>query len=116
MTQDLKLQLWVKVKVCVMQNGGTHKLEQILPIFIWKCDKMNGRLMENVMPYFLTDEPWTHATKLPKPTYYPPPQPLQPPLTTHPLEPPVRHPKGALPTIHPAVPTGPTATTNGLPP
>ena len=66
---------------CEME--GQASWSGFCPVFIWKCDEMNGRLTENAMPYFPTDEPWTHATKPPKPTYYLPPQPLPPPPTTH---------------------------------
>ena len=40
------------------------------PVFIQKCDEMNGRLIENAMPYFPTNEPWTHIMQPPKPAYH----------------------------------------------
>ena len=46
---------------------------RLCPVFVQKCEEMNGRLTENNMPYFLTDEPWVHILQPPKPTYRPPP-------------------------------------------
>ena len=46
---------------------------RLCPVFIQKCKEMNGRLTENNMPYFPTDEPWTHILQPPKSTYRPPP-------------------------------------------
>ena len=48
------------------------------PIFIRKCEEMDGRLTENAMLYFLTNEPWTHVMQPPKLAYHPPP-----PTVTH---------------------------------
>ena len=65
---------------------GHTSWSRYFPTFNRKCDEMNGRLTENAMPYFPTDEPWTHVTKPPKPAYHPPPKPAYhppPPLTYH---------------------------------
>ena len=74
---------------------GHASWSRFCPVFIRKCDEMNGRLMENVMPYFPTDEPWMHTMKPLKSTYYLPPQPLPPPPTTcrsgHPSDAPRGH-------------------------
>ena len=50
---------------------GHMSWSRYCPTFIWKCDEMNGRLTENTMPYFPSNEPWTHVMKPPKPAYHP---------------------------------------------
>ena len=52
---------------------GHASWSRLCPVFVQKCEEMNGRLTENNMPYFPTDEPWTHVLHPPKSTYRPPP-------------------------------------------
>ena len=50
---------------------GHASWSRLCPVFVQKCEEMNGRLTENNMPYFPTDEPWTHVLQPPKLTYRP---------------------------------------------
>src|SRR6266481_5210089 len=42
------------------------------PTFVCKCEEMSTRLTENYLPYFPTNEPWTHVLNPPKVTYQAP--------------------------------------------
>lgn len=49
---------------CVSCNTNDHaSLDRDCPTFTCKCANMDSRLTENTMPYFPTDEPWTHITQ-----------------------------------------------------
>ena len=52
---------------------GHASWSRFCPTFNCKCNELNGRLTENAMPHFPTDEPWTHIIKPLKPMLYPPP-------------------------------------------
>jgi hypothetical protein len=45
------------------------------PTFVRKCDELDQRSPENVMPYFPTSEPWTQVMEPPKLSLPPPPPP-----------------------------------------
>jgi hypothetical protein len=58
---------------CTSCNTDSHaSWDRNCPTFLAKCAEMDTRLTENAMPYFPTDEPWTHAAHPPRL----PPQPL----------------------------------------
>ena len=79
--------LGVQLRCVSCRMEGHASWSRFCPIFNHKCDELNGRLTENTMPYFPTDEPWTHVIKPPKPTLYP-----LPPASHHPGHP--GHPPG----------------------
>ena len=43
------------------------------PTFQRKCTELDARLLENLMPYFPTEETWTHISQPPKALALPPP-------------------------------------------
>ena len=55
-------------KHCVSCNIATHaSWERSCPEFKNRCKKLDERYIENTMPYFPTDEPWTMVSTPPKP-------------------------------------------------
>ena len=63
----------VQLRCVSCRTEGHASWSRFCPAFNHKCDEMNGRLTKNAMPYFPTDEPWTHVVKPLKPPLYPPP-------------------------------------------
>ena len=48
-------------------NTNTHaSWDRSCPSFLHRCDEMDDRLPENLMPYYPTAEPWTHVSQPPK--------------------------------------------------
>ena len=61
---------------CISCKISSHaSWSQHCPTFNQKCKELNGRLTENMMPYFPTSEPWTHVIQPPKPGAQLPPAP-----------------------------------------
>jgi len=55
-------------KRCVSCESATHaSWDRSCPEFKNKCRKLDERYIENTMPYFPTDEPWTHVSSPTKP-------------------------------------------------
>ena len=69
---------------CVSCKTHTHaSWDRTCPLFMCRCEEMDGWLPESLMPYFPTAEPWTHVSQPPKiatPTLILPP-PAGPPNT-----------------------------------
>jgi hypothetical protein len=60
---------------CVSCRSNSHaSWARTCPTFLSKCAEMDAKLLENQMPYFPTEETWTHVSQPPKP----------PPLATMP--------------------------------
>jgi len=57
-----------KKKHCVSCNSSAHaSWDRNCPEFKSRCIKLDERYVENTMPYFPTDEPWTHVLTPSKP-------------------------------------------------
>jgi hypothetical protein len=64
---------------CASCNTSTHaSWDRACPSFTRRCEEMDGRLPENLMPYFPTADPWTHVSQPPKIS---PPMLMLPPPT-----------------------------------
>ena len=71
-------------KHCVSCESDSHaSWDRSCQEFKNRCGKLDERYIENTMPYFPTDEPWTHVSTPPKPVQQasnsqpPPPSPHQ---------------------------------------
>jgi hypothetical protein len=52
---------------CASCNIDIHtSWDRVCPSFLRRCEEMDGRLPENLMPYFPTAEPWTHVSQPPR--------------------------------------------------
>ena len=52
---------------CASCKTHTHaSWDRMCLSFMCRCEEMDGRLPENLMPYFPTAEPWTHVSQQPK--------------------------------------------------
>lgn len=52
---------------CVSCNSSNHSSwDRFCPSFIERCEDLDSRYAENMMPYFPTDEPWTLVSSPPK--------------------------------------------------
>ena len=67
---------WPRCMSC--QTEGHPSWAHHCPVFIQKCEEMSDRLAENGMPYFPTDESWTHMDQ-PQRASCPPPTPTMEP-------------------------------------
>ena len=55
---------------CVSCRAEGHaSWDRLCPVFVCKCEEVSSRLTENCMPYFPTNEPWTHTTQPLRPSY-----------------------------------------------
>jgi hypothetical protein len=53
---------------CANCNKGGHtSWSRSCPEFVHRCEKLNDKYPENRMPYFPTEEIWTHASQPPRP-------------------------------------------------
>ena len=101
------------------QVEGHASWDRCCPTFIQKCDEMSGRLTENHMPYFPTDEPWTHIVQLPRITHLPAPPmanmygPLVPPRRMALRQTMLRFPATQQPPSNATQPMGPPSPTRG---
>ena len=62
---------WPRCVSCQME--GHPSWDHHCPVFVCKCEEMSNRLAKNGMPYFPTDEPWTHMIQPQRPLHLPPP-------------------------------------------
>ena len=52
---------------CVSCRSDSHAIwDRSCPTFQCKCTELDARLLENLMPYFPTEETWTHISQSPK--------------------------------------------------
>jgi hypothetical protein len=52
---------------CISCSTDTHaSWDRSCPSFTRRCDEMDDRLPENLMPYYPTAEPWTHVSQPPR--------------------------------------------------
>src|SRR6266481_7649906 len=64
---------WNRLCCTPCKVDGHASWDRQCPTFIHKCEELNTRLTENNMPYFPTNELWTHVLQPPKAAYQAPP-------------------------------------------
>jgi hypothetical protein len=60
-----------KLRCASCKVEGHASWDRACPAFVRRCEELDARMLENQMPYFPTEEPWTHVSQPPKPSLPP---------------------------------------------
>ncbi|TFY51040.1 hypothetical protein EVG20_g11196 [Dentipellis fragilis] len=107
---------------CLLCTSTAHtSLDRTCPAFLERCQLMDERYLENGMPYFPMEDPWTHYTRpvnMPRETRFPlqhayVPAPKRPPPVRK--TPTTRTRRAQLPLSHIASASHPSTSSNRIP-